>query len=198
MAQSALDGSIQRSSKAGDVSLARQRRRRTIKRSETRNLSQNESQNGDTRSLSLTQSSESLATSTQPPDMINDDDNSLSTTTISRPGTARQRRTQRKRESLHKREIANIKPEETVLTPHHKLEDSTAGVARILEKNLDQVDRGDKIGKDQVPQGEVIVNHSTESPDHHTNEEHTELEGPIQTESDPSVNGEAVPVNYNV
>ena len=189
MAASSLDGSFQTTSKAGDVSLARQRRRKTTRRSGTRSLDQTEPQNGDTRSPSLTQSSESLTTpSAQPPTPVS---GSL-TTTI---GTARQRRSQRKRESLRKTVTASV--EQPVLTSQHELEDSTAGVASLLERNLDQTDGSDARGQsqDQEAQGEAIVNHSGESPNHHTSEEHREEDDQNQPESGPLNNGETAPSN---
>ena len=187
MAASSLDDSFQTSSKAGDVSLARQRRRRTTRRSETRILSQTAPQDGDIRSLSPTQSSESQTASVQPPTPVS---SSLTTTT----GTARQRRSQRKRESLRKTITANI--EQSVLTSQCELEDSTAGVANLLERNLDQTDRGEATRQRQDPeaQDEVIVNHSAESPNNHPSEEHKE-ESQNQPESGPFINGEVVPSN---
>ena len=183
MAASSLEGSFQTTSKAEDVSLARQRRRRTTRRSGTRSLSQTEPQDDDTRSLSLTQSSESLTTSVHPPTPVT---SSLTTTT----GTARQRRSQRKRESLCKTITASI--ERPVLTSQHELEDSTAGVANLLERNLDQTNGGEATRQRQDPEarGEVIVNHSTESPNHRTNEEHQEEEPEIAHN-----NGEVAPIN---
>ena len=190
MAASSLDGSFQTTSKAGDVSLARQRRRRTTRRPGTKSLSQTEPQNGDTRSMSLTQSSESLTTpSAQPPTPVN---GSLTTTTT---GTARQRRSQRKRESLRKTVTAIIEPQTVLQTSQHELEDSTAGVASLLERNLDQTDdgRGEATEQIQNPeaQGEVIVNHSTESPNRHTSEEQDQN----QPKSGPTINGETAPSN---
>lgn len=189
MAASSLDGSFQTTSKAGDVSLARQRRRRTTRRSGTKSLNQTEPQNGDTRSLSLTQSSESLTTrAAQPPTPVS---GSLTTTT----GTARQRRSQRKRESLRKTVTASV--EQPVLTSQHELEDSTAGVASLLERNLDQTDGGEARGQSQDPEArdEVIVNHSAESPSHHMSEEHREEGDQNQPESGPPINGETAPSN---
>ena len=188
MAASSLDGSFQTTSKAGDVSLARQRRRRTTRRPGTKSLSQTEPQNGDTRSMSLTQSSESLTTpSAQPPTPVN---GSLTTT-----GTARQRRSQRKRESLKKTVTAIIEPQTVLQTSQHELEDSTAGVASLLERNLDQTDDGGGEATEQIQnpeaQGEVIVNHSTESPNRHTSEEQDQN----QPESGPTINGETAPSN---
>ena len=188
MAASSLDGSFQTTSKAGDVSLARQRRRRTTRRPGTKSLSQTEPQNGDTRSMSLTQSSESLTTpSAQPPTPVN---GSLTTT-----GTARQRRSQRKRESLRKTVTTIIEPQTVLQTSQHELEDSTAGVASLLERNLDQTDDGggEATEQSQNPeaQGEVIVNHCTESPNRHTSEEQNQN----QPESGPTVNGETAPSN---
>ena len=193
MAAASLDGSFQTTSKAGDVSLARQRRRRTTRRSGTRGLNQTEPQNGDTRSLSLSQSSDSLlaAPSAQPP-TPSPVSGSLSSTT----GTARQRRSQRKRESLRKTVTASVEPQ-PVLTTQHELEDSTAGVASLLERNLDQTDGGGEVRKQSqgpVAQGEVIVNHSVESPNH-TSEEHQEPEDQNQPENGPPVNGETAPSN---
>ena len=190
MAASSLDGSFQTTSKAGDVSLARQRRRRTTRRPGTKSLSQTEPQNGDTRSMSLTQSSESLTTpSAQPPTPVN---GSLTTTTT---GTARQRRSQRKRESLRKTVTAIIEPQTVLQTSQHELEDSTAGVASLLERNLDQTDDGGGETTEQIQnpeaQGEVIVNHSTESPNRHTSEEQDQN----QPESGPTINGETAPSN---
>ena len=174
MAASSLDGSFQTTSKAGDVSLARQRRRRTTRRSGTSSLNQTEPQNGDT------------TRSAQPPTPVS---GSLTTTT----GTARQRRSQRKRESLRKTVTASV--EQPVLTSQHELEDSTVGVASLLERNLDQTDRGEARGQsqDQEAQGEVIVNHSAESPNYHTSEEHRKEDGQNQPESGPPINGEIAP-----
>ena len=194
MAATSLDGSLQTTSKAGDVSLARQRRRRTTRKSGTRSLNQTEAQNGDTRSLSLSQSSDSLlATPSAQPPTPSPVSGSLATTT----GTARQRRSQRKRESLRKTVTASVEPQ-PVLTTQHELEDSTAGVASLLERNLDQTDGGNEArGQSQGPvaQGEVIANHSAESPNHHTSEEHRELEDQDQPESGPPVNGETASSN---
>ncbi len=201
MAATSLDGSFQTTSKAGDVSLARQRRRRTTKRSGNRSLNQTEPQNGDARSLSLSQSSGSMLLATpsaQPPTPVS---GSLSATT----GTARQRRSQRKRESLHKTVTASVEPQ-PVLTTQHELEDSTAGVASLLERNLDQTDGGGEArGQGRGPesqgevspesQGEVIVNHSTESADHRTSEEYREQDHQHQSESSPPINGETAPSN---
>lgn len=192
MAATSLDGSFQTTSKAGDVSLARQRRRRTTRRTGTRDLNQTEPQNSDTRSLS--QSSDSLlATPSAQPPTPSPVSGSLSSTT----GTARQRRSQRKRESLRKAVTASREPQ-PVLTTQHELEDSTTGVASLLERNLDQTDGGDEVREQSqgpVSQGEVIVNHSTESPNHHTSEEHQEPEDQNQSESGPPVNGETAPSN---
>ena len=194
MAATSLDGSFQTTSKAGDVSLARQRRRRTTRRSGTRDLNQTEPQNGDTRSLSLSQSSDSLLTtpSAQPP-TPSPVSSSLSSTT----GTARQRRSQRKRETLRKTVTASREPQ-PVPTTQHELEDSTAGVASLLERNLDQTDGGEEVREQSqgpVAEGEVIANHSTESPNHHTSEEYQEPEDQNQPESGPPVNGETAPSN---
>ena len=193
MAASSLDDSIQITSKVGEVSLARQRRKRTTRKSGTRSLNHTELQDGNKKSLSLTQSlSESLTASTQPTaaainSTIND---SLTTTT----GTARQRRSQRKRESLHNRVTATV--EQTVTTPQHELEDSTAGVANLLERNLDQTDGGEVTGERQEPEDEVIINHSTESPNHHMSEEHQE-EGPNPAGSGTLINGETTTCTIN-
>jgi hypothetical protein len=181
MAATSLDGSFQTTPKAGDVSLARQRRRRTTKRSENRSLNQTEPQNGP---VSL------LATpSAHPPTPVS---GSLSATT----GTARQRRSRRKRETLRKTVTASVEPQ-PVLTTQHELEDSTAGVASLLERNLDQTDGGGEArgqGRGTEAQDEMIVNHSTESPDHRMSEEHQE-DHQHQSESGPLINGETAPSN---
>ena len=167
MATLTLEDGIQTTSKAGDVSLARQRRRRTTKKSGTKSLNQAELQNGDTTSMSLTLSSENL---------LNDDSNQLSepstplkdakASTLS-TGTARQRRTRRKRDTVRsKAKDLSTGQKASEQQPQPELEDSTAGVASLLEKNLNQADEADSSKQRGSVDDEVIGNASTESPNH--------------------------------
>lgn len=160
MATSSLDDSIQTTSKARDVSLARQRRRRTTKRSGRNSLNHADLRNGDdTSSMPLTQASDTLGASLQPT-MTNNDSDSISST-----GTARQRRTRKKRESVRRRVVATV--DQADITPRQPdLEDSTAGVASLLERNLDQTNGSGTPGLGRNPDGEVIFNPGAELLNH--------------------------------
>ena len=151
---------VQMTSKAGDVSLARQRRRRTTRKSGTKSLNIAESHNSDTDSMSLTLSTDNLLNDgTKQHPELSTPLKDTKASTISN-GTARQRRTRSKRESVRvKAEALGAGP--PTPTPQHELEDSTAGVASLLEKKLDETEvRGRERNADE----EVIVNPSTEPP----------------------------------
>lgn len=188
MASPSLDDSVQTASKMQDVSLARQRRRKTTRKSLTKSLNHAELQNGDRNSIPLTQLSESLGDSLQPTLTLSTD-NGKSTATSS-TGAARQRRTQRKRESVRRRVVGTI--EQTDFTPQseHELEDSTAGVANLLERNLDQASGTETPQQQRDPDGEVIANPDVHSPNRQTTEAvHTYQQDNQQ--GDPLINGEA-------
>lgn len=191
MASPSLEDSIQTTSKAGDVSLARQRRRRTTRKSLSKSLNHTELQNGDKNSIPLTQQSESLGDAVQPTLTLSPD-NGKSTTSSAR--AARQRRTQRKRDSVRRGVVATI--EQTDFTPpvqQPELEDSTAGVASLLERNLDQTS-GTEAPEQQIdPSVEAIASSGIQS----SNRQITEAEHNHQRnagenqQGDPLVNGEA-------
>ena len=169
MASLSEEDGIQTTSKAGDVSLARQRRRRTTRKSETKSLNLAEAHNSDTASMSLTLSTENLLNddTRQHPELSTPLKNTKASTISN--GTARQRRTRRKRESVRvKAEPLSAGPQTP--TTQHELEDSTAGVASLLEKKLDEVDGTEAVGQRGSTNEEVIVNASTDP----TNEENTQ------------------------
>ena len=182
MAASSLGQSIQMAtSKAGDISIARQRRRRSTRKSGTKSLNHTRLLSGD---ASKTQETSESQPSIHSIAVTDNDSESVSLT-----GTARQRRSQRKRESLRRTTTEQD-------TPQPELEDSTAGVANLLEKNLDQGDREEMTGQRQHLNETVIVNHCTESPTHRASDQGTlatREDGfqQVQEQGDPP-NGEAV------
>ena len=194
MASPSLEDNIQTTSKAGDVSLARQRRRRTTRKSLSKSLNHTELQNGDKNSIPLTQQqSESRGDPLQPTQTLSTDNGERTT---SSGGSARERRTQRKRESVHRGVAATI--EQTDFTPHvqqPELEDSTAGVASLLERNLDQTSGTETPEQQRDPGGEVIASSSSgiQSPNRLTTEaEHIYQRNVGENQQgDPLVNGEA-------
>ena len=189
MATSSLDDSVQATSKAGDVSIARQRRRRTTRKSGTKTLNHTELQNGGTKSITPTQSSENLLSDSvqTPTRTVNDNGGSVDSS-----GTARQRRTQRKRESIRSKVVTSSERTVASFTPHPELEDSTAGVASLLEKNLNQTDelRIERVRQDA--NDEVIVNPTTASPIHQISEAEpgSQLSQEVNEQGDPLINGE--------
>lgn len=174
MATPSLNESIQTTSKKGDISFARQRRRRTTRNSGTKSLNHTELQNGYTRPPTLTESLPDTLLQT-PTAAVNSNGDTVGTT-----GTARQRRTQRKRDSVRNRIVTPS------FTPQPELEDSTAGVASLLEKKLNQTEKVTGPSQDVNDDG-VIANPRTESPNHSPSE--VEPSGP-QEDEEPS-NGRA-------